>query len=85
MSLKFIPTFGDTWDQVGTCIFANEQVAVTLVAETGTHATSGDAFENRAVYIRRFDSDGKADRVWTVDLDSEDMEHFWQCNPPTDA
>lgn len=85
MSLKFIPIFGETWDQVGTCIFANEQFAVTLVAETGTHAESGDTFDNRAIYVSRFEEDGKADRVWTVDLDSEDMEQFWRRNPPADA
>ena len=81
MAMKFIPIFGESWKQVGTCIFANEQFAVTLVAETGTHAGSGDPFDNRAVYISRFTKDGKTERVWTVDLDSEDMERFWQRNP----
>jgi ketosteroid isomerase-like protein len=81
MSMQFIPTFGDTWKQVGTCIFANEQFAVTLVAETGRHAESGDAFDNRAIYVTRFADDGRTERVWTVDLDSEDMERFWQRNP----
>ncbi len=81
MAMNFIPLFGDTWKQVGTCIFANDQFAVTLVAETGTHAASGDVFDNRAIYVSRFAKDGTNDRVWTVDLDSEDMEAFWQRNP----
>ena len=80
MAAQFIPLFGDTLRQVGTCIFANEQFAVTLVAETGNHAVSGDVFDNRAVYVSRFDKDGKTERVWTVDLDSEDMLRFWQRN-----
>jgi ketosteroid isomerase-like protein len=84
MSMKFIPIFGDSWKQFGTCVFANEQFAVTLVGEMGTHAESGDVFDNRAVYVTRFDEDGKTDRVWTVDLDSEDMETFWQRNPVTE-
>jgi hypothetical protein len=29
MAMKFIPLFGESWKQVGTCIFANEQFAVT--------------------------------------------------------
>ena len=78
---KFIPIFGDSWRQVGECIFANEQFAVALVAETGKHAESGDDFDNRAIYVTRFDGDGKVDRVWTVDLDSEDMDRFWEHNP----
>jgi hypothetical protein len=81
MAMNFIPIFGDTWKQVGRCIFANEQFAVTLVAETGTHAATNDAFDNRAIYVTRFAKDGTTDRVWTVDLDSEDMEAFWQRNP----
>jgi hypothetical protein len=62
-------------------VFANEEFAVTPVAETGTHGESGDMFDNRAIYISRFDKDGKTKRVWTVDLDSEEMERFWQRNP----
>jgi ketosteroid isomerase-like protein len=81
MAMKFVPLFGDTWKQVGTCIFANDQFAVTLVAETGTHAATGEAFDNRAVYMSRFDKEGKTDRVWTVDLDSEAMEAFWERVP----
>ena len=84
MYMKFIPVFGDTWKQTGTCIFANEQFAVTLVAEMGTHAESGDVFDNRAIYVSRFDKDGRTERVWTVDLDSEDMERFWARNPVSD-
>ncbi|HEY7137242.1 MAG TPA: nuclear transport factor 2 family protein [Acidimicrobiia bacterium] len=81
MFAAFLPVFGESFHQTGTCIFANEQFAITLVAETGEHASSGDVFDNRAIYVTRFDADGKTDHVWTVDLDSEDMERFWQRNP----
>jgi hypothetical protein len=77
----FLPVFGETFQQEGTCIFANNQFAIALVAETGVHAESGDVFDNRAIYVSRFDSEGKTERVWTVDLDSEDMERFWRRNP----
>jgi hypothetical protein len=53
---KFLPIFGETFRQEGTCIFANEQFAITLVGETGVHAESGDVFDNRAVYVSRFDT-----------------------------
>ena len=78
---SFFPLFGESFKQTGVCVFANEQFSVTLVSETGTHGTSGDMFDNRAIYVSRLDSDGKTDHVWTVDLDSEDMESFWQANP----
>jgi hypothetical protein len=77
----FVPVFGESFRQDGTCIFANEQFAVSLVAETGVHGESGDVFDNRAIYVSRFDAEGKIDRVWTVDLDSEAMEQFWRDNP----
>lgn len=82
---QFLPIFGETWQQEGTCIFANEQFSVTLVSETGVHAESGDVFDNRAIYVSRLDADGRTERVWTVDLDSEDMEQFWARNPVADA
>ena len=81
MMMGFMPLFGESFRQVGTCLFANEQLSITLVAETGEHADSGDRFDNRAIYISRLDADGKTDHVWTVDLDSEDMEKFWRANP----
>ena len=65
----------------GKTIFANDQFAITLVAETGVHARSGDVFDNRAIWISRFDADGKSERVWTVDLDHEALEAFWDRNP----
>ena len=81
MMAGFYPIFGESFRQVGTCVFANEQFTITLVAETGEHAKSGDVFDNRAIYVSRLDADGKTERVWTVDLDSEDMEQFWERNP----
>jgi hypothetical protein len=77
----FYPLFGDTFRQEGTCVFANEQFTITLVSELGVHATSGDTFDNRAIYVNRIGADGKVDHIWTVDLDSEDMEAFWRKNP----
>jgi ketosteroid isomerase-like protein len=62
--------------QEGHCIYADEEKAISLVHETGLGA--GDAvFDNRAVYVMRFRIDGKVDRVWTVDLDTEAMLRFW--------
>jgi hypothetical protein len=85
LMMKFLPIFGDSFHQAGTCVFANEQFRIALVAETGRHATSGDVFDNRAIYISRLDADGNVERVWTVDLDSEAMEEFWGNNPVADA
>jgi hypothetical protein len=78
---QFLPVFGESFRQEGTCVFANEQFSITLVGETGVHAQSGDVFDNRAVYVSRYGPDGHTERVWTVDLDSEDMERFWDRNP----
>ena len=36
-----------------------------------------------AIYIGRLDADGKADRLWTVDLDTEHCEDFWRRNAPS--
>src|ERR1700733_6421889 len=41
----------------------------------------GDRFDNTAVYTFRLRPDGQADRIWTVDLDAEHCEGFWQKNP----
>jgi len=81
MTMAFFPLFGESFRQEATCIFANEQFTIALVAETGEHAESGDVFDNRAVYVSRIGADGKVDHVWTVDLDSEAMDRFWLRNP----
>jgi hypothetical protein len=81
----FLPVFGESFHQRGQCVFANSQFAVTLVSETGRHVESDEVFDNRAIYITRFDSDGKTERLWTVDLDSEAMEQFWGSNPTKTA
>jgi hypothetical protein len=57
-------------------------MAICVIQETGT-APGGDRFDNRAVYTFRLRPDGQADRVWTVDLDAENCEAFWQKNPGT--
>ncbi len=79
MMMEFIPLFGDTWNQRGTCVYADDRTSVSLVEETGK-VVSGDSFENMAIWISRFDQDGKIDRQWTVDLDHEALESFWERN-----
>jgi ketosteroid isomerase-like protein len=79
--LTFHEVFGGTFKQEGTPVYADDRCSVVLVHETGTHAVSGDVFENTAVYISRGTADGKVQRLWTVDLDSEDAEAFWERNP----
>jgi hypothetical protein len=83
--LNFAGVFGDTFHQSGRCLYANSEFSVTLVNETGVHATSGDEFDNRALYISRYGPEGKVDRIWTVDLDSESVESFWANNPVAEA
>jgi hypothetical protein len=41
----------------------------------------GDEFDNMAVYVGHIRPDGVVDRLWTVDLDSEAVEAFWERNP----
>jgi hypothetical protein len=56
-------------------------MSIALVHETGTHAASGDAFDTLAVWITRFDADGKADRQWAVDMAHDQLEELWARNP----
>jgi ketosteroid isomerase-like protein len=82
--MNFVPFFQGTWHQDGRCIYADDEVSIALVHETGT-SPSGDVFDNRAVWVSRFDSEGKITRIWTTDVDHEAIETFWQRNPfPTD-
>jgi ketosteroid isomerase-like protein len=78
---NFIPLFGDTWKQQGKVVYADDQASIVLVHETGTHAGSGEKFDNMAVWVSRFDGEGKIDRQWTVDLAHEELEQFWARNP----
>jgi hypothetical protein len=48
-----------------------------LVHETGT-LPNGDIFDNRAIWISRISPEGQSERIWTVDLDSEKCESFWE-------
>jgi hypothetical protein len=34
-----------------------------------------------AVYVARYGTDGKVNRLWTVDLAHEELETFWLRNP----
>jgi hypothetical protein len=77
--LKFMPFFKGTWHQDGRCIYADDRCTISLVRETGT-GPEGDAFDNMAIWISRIDTDGKTDRLWTVDLDQESVTAFWDRN-----
>lgn len=79
--LEFGLHFGDTFRQVGRCIFADDRTSISLVHESGV-ASTGGAFDNLAVYVSRLQSDGLTDRIWTTDLDAEHCEEFfWRANP----
>lgn len=80
MAMQFMPFFGGTWQQEGRCVYADDSMGVALVHETGK-APSGDGFDNMAVYVYRFNSDGKVNRLWTTDLAHEELEDFWRRNP----
>jgi hypothetical protein len=80
--LEFSLHFGDSFRQEGTCVFADDRMAVCLVHETGT-SLHGSSFDNMAVYVTRLRDDGLTDRIWTTDLDAEHCETFWRENPGT--
>jgi len=79
LQMEFSAALGDTFHQDGHCVYADDRVAINLIRETGK-APSGDLFDNLAVYVSRLRPDGKTDRIWTVDLDAEHCEQFWQSN-----
>ena len=80
MLTEFATSLGGTFHQDGRCIYADERTAICLIHETGT-APGGDQFDNLAVYTLRLRPDGQVDRAWTVDLDAEHCESFWEKNP----
>jgi hypothetical protein len=80
MMVEFVAQFRGDWLQVGQVVYADDSVVVSKVHETGTSA-SGDSFDNIAFWIARYGSDGKVNRIWTVDLAHEELERFWQRNP----
>ena len=77
MLMEFGASLGGTFHQDGRCIYADDRVAICLIHETGT-ASGGDQFDNLAIYTLRFRPDGQVDRGWTVDLDAEHCEAFWE-------
>jgi SnoaL-like protein len=77
--MQFMPFFKGTWHQGGRCVYADDRCTVSVVHETGT-GPEGDVFDNMAIWISRIDSDGKTDRIWTVDLDQESVTDFWHHN-----
>jgi ketosteroid isomerase-like protein len=80
MAMQFVPFFQGTWAQEGRCIYADDHMSIALVRETGK-APSGDDFDNLAVYVYRFNEDGKVNRLWTTDIAHEALEAFWSRNP----
>jgi hypothetical protein len=80
MLMEFAGFFGDSFHQDGRCVYADDRMAISVIHETGT-APGGDRFDNLALYALRLRPDGQADRLWTVDLDAEHCEAFWQENP----
>ena len=79
MALSFPALFEGTWNQDGRCIYADDTASISLVHETGT-LPNGDIFDNRAIWISRISPEGQSERIWTVDLDSEKCESFWERN-----
>ncbi len=82
--LEFSAYFDGTFRQRGRCIYADDRVVINLIEESGS-TPAGDAFENLAVYVTRVGADDKADRLWTVDLDTEACLEFWARNPVASA
>ena len=82
--LEFSAYFNGTFRQRGRCIYADDRVVISLIEESGT-TPAGDVFENLAVYVTRVGADDKADRLWTVDLDTEACLEFWARNPVPSA
>jgi len=82
MLLEFIATFGDTFHQDGRVVYADEHVTISLVKETGG-LPNGAVFDNLAVWVSRRGPDGRTDRIWTTDLNSEKCEAFWGSHPTT--
>ena len=78
--LEFSAFFDGTFRQHGRCVYADDRVVINLIEESGT-TPAGDKFENLAVYVTRVGADGGVDRLWTVDLDTEDCLEFWARNP----
>lgn len=82
--LEFSAYFNGTFRQRGRCIYADDRVVISLIEESGS-TPAGDAFENLAVYVTRVGANEKADRLWTVDLDTEACLEFWVRNPVASA
>lgn len=77
MLLFFNDVFGGTWNQKGTCVYADDRCSISLVHETG-ETPDGAVFDNMAIWIGRFDANGATDALWTVDLDMESVTEFWR-------
>jgi hypothetical protein len=78
--VDFSAFFNGTFLQRGRCLYADDRVIISLIEESGS-TTAGDTFENLAVYVTRIGADGRVDRLWTVELDTEACIEFWSRNP----
>ena len=79
MLIEFSAALDNTFQLDARCVYADDRLAISLSHETGKHP-DGDEYDNQAVYVYRFRPDGKVDRYWTVDLDTEHCEEFWRRN-----
>jgi ketosteroid isomerase-like protein len=61
--------FGGTLRQTGTCLHADERVAVSVVRDEGVlgHAR----YATDVITVMRFDHRGDVDRLWFVEIDVE--------------
>ena len=68
MLSEFAAALDGSFHQGGRCVYA-DRVRINLIHETGRSST-GDPSDDLAVCINRPEPDGKANRMWTVDLDN---------------
>jgi hypothetical protein len=70
-----------TWVTVPTRVLYNIQSGPR---SEGTRSLPFRVFDNVAIYVNRMDASGIADRLWTVDLDTEAVAAFCERNPVTE-
>jgi ketosteroid isomerase-like protein len=76
-----IQRFGGSLHLNGTCIYADDEIAVVRVRATGTVPGTGDEYDVREVVVGRFSAPGVFDHLWLLDIDSEVAHAFWERNP----
>ncbi len=80
MLLELSAHYGDTFHMAGHCLHADSRCTIALVNETGK-TPDGGVYGNLAVWVERRRPDGLIDSIWTIDLDAERCEEFWQAHP----